>query len=72
MHLVFGAKYFDWLHDFLLKRNQRVLVHGEQSEWQCIVSGVPQGSVLDPMLFLIFINYLVFVGDTMMYMYTND
>ena len=45
-----------WVQDFLWLRQQRVVFHGAFSEWTVIYSGVPQGSVLGPILFLAFVS----------------
>ena len=76
-----GNSIINWIEQWLTDRRQMVVVDGEVSCWKSVLSGVPQGSVLDSILFLVYINYLVegligkifkFADDTKLFRKTKE
>ena len=71
-----------WFSDYLTNRQQRVVINGQTSQWKPIQAGVPQGSVLGPLLFLIYINDItfqvqssevrLFADDTVLYIIADN
>ena len=65
----------NWLHSYLLNRTQCVVVNGSSSSSLLVSSGVPQGSILGPLLFLIYVNGLTdlpFSPLTRLILYADD
>ena len=70
-----------WFEDYLNGRLQRVGIKGQNSDWVSIQAGVPQGSVLGPLLFMVYINDIVdniscdiklYADDTTLYIVTDN
>ena len=76
-----SGKLHKLLNDFLVNRKQRVVLNGQVSSWANVKSGVPQGSILGPLLFFIYINDLpkglssnakLFADDTSLFSVIHD
>ena len=70
-----------WFRSYLHNREQRVIIHGSSSKWGKIPAGVPQGAVLGPLTFLIYINDIteniksnikLFADDTSLYVTIDE
>ena len=61
-----------WIKAFLTDRSQVVMVNGEKSQSAPVLSGVPQGSVLGPLLFIMYINDLPEVVKSDVYLFADD
>ena len=61
-----------WVEAFLSARTQRVVLSGSKSEWAPVLSGVPQGSVLGPLLFILYVNDIPDLVHCNIKMFTDD
>ena len=70
----FSGNLLAWFTNYLESRKQRVCIDGYCSRWLPAVSGVPQGSILGPLLFLLYVNdiYLSLSGGTTIALFADD
>ena len=66
------GKLLQWFQNYLSDRVQCVVIKGETSDYQRVPAGVPQGSALGPLLFLVYINDIVDNIDSMMKLFADD
>ena len=62
----------EWMKNYLLGRQMRTMIRGKFSSWRDITSGVPQGAVLAPIMFLVFVNDMPNGVNTYMNMFADD
>ena len=62
----------EWIYAFLCFRQQRVVVNSVKSDWAPVVSGVPQGTVLGPLLFSLYINDIPVGIDSQIRLFADD
>ena len=62
----------NWIQSFLEGRQQRVVINGQYSSWREVTSGIPQGSVLGPLLFVIYINDLPDTVLSRVFLFADD
>ena len=77
-----GGELLNWFQDYLQGHMQRVVISGQYSDWEHLYAGVPQGSVLGPLLFLLYINDVtnvvrncnirLFADDTCLFIEVDD
>ena len=61
-----------WIAGFLSNRRQCIVLNGKKSSWQDVKSGVPQGSILGPLLFLIYVNDLPRSISSQVFLFADD
>ena len=67
-----GGKTLRWIDSFLCYRTQRAVVNSETSEWAPVLLGVPQGIVLGPLLFSLYINDISTDIDSEIRLFADD
>ena len=61
-----------WIQDFLSQRKQQVVFKGAVSDWCSVTSGIPQGSVLGPIFFVLFVNDINDVVSSPLFQFADD
>ena len=68
----FGSNLLQWIENYLQGRYQSVMIEGQVSSPLPVTSGVPQGSIIGPLLFVLYINDICDVCTSFMKLYADD
>ena len=67
-----GGQLLNWFMSYLTDRKQRVIINGQHSNWAQIHAGVPQGSILGPLLFIIYIDDIIENIESNIFLFADD
>ena len=67
-----GEEMIQWIQNYLFGRKQKVSINNSDSNWKEVSSGIPQGSVIGPILFVIYINDLPEIVKSRVYLFADD
>ena len=71
-HYRIRGKTLSWIKNYLANRTQTVVVNGKNSDKAPLMSGVPQGTVLGPLLFFVYINDLPLSVNSQIRLFADD
>lgn len=69
-----NSQVVEWITSFLSNRKQRIRLNNSFSDWKQVISGIPQGSILGPLLFIIYVNDIqeTCILGSELYLYADD
>ena len=67
-----SGKLLAWVKNFLVGRKQKVVLNSHASDWSSVSSGVPQGSVLGPILFNIYVSDMPLIVNSHIFQFADD